>query len=94
LLEAFVRVNRWDLLEDVLGRLYRWRLDLSLHRGLLAALTEALEWAIEPVYKEALSKQSSFFKVQVKRMNKSGIITEAFYSESDLKEDGHHERLR
>lgn len=51
LVEAFVRINRWDLVEDVIGRIYQWKLDLTIHPPLLRAMMEALDWLIEPLYK-------------------------------------------
>ena len=51
LVEAFVRINRWDLVEDVVGRIYQWKLDLTIHPPLLRAMMEALDWLIEPLYK-------------------------------------------
>jgi len=50
LLESFVRINQWDMVEDIIGRIYKYRLDLTLHRSLLNAMMEAVYWFIEPLY--------------------------------------------
>ncbi len=50
LLESFVRINQWDHVEDIIGRIYSYKLDLSIHRPLLTAMFEALEWFITPIY--------------------------------------------
>lgn len=50
LLESFVRINQWDKVEEIFGRLYQWKLDLTLHRPTLVAMHEALHWLIEPLY--------------------------------------------
>ena len=31
LLESFVRINQWNMVEEVIGKIYGWRLDLTLH---------------------------------------------------------------
>ena len=50
LLESFVRINQWDMVEDVIGRLYDYRLDLTMHKPVLQAMYEAIEWFITPMY--------------------------------------------
>lgn len=35
LIWGFIRINHWELVEEVLGKLYQWRYDLTLHRPLL-----------------------------------------------------------
>jgi hypothetical protein len=50
LLESFVRINQWDMVEDIIGRIYKYSLDLTLHRSLLNAMMEAVSWFIEPLY--------------------------------------------
>jgi hypothetical protein len=50
LVESFVRINQWDQVDDVLGRIYQYRYDLTLHRPLLQAMSDALSWHIEPLY--------------------------------------------
>lgn len=50
LCESFVRINEWELLEEIIGGFYEYRLDLTLHKPLLTALLEALEWFIDPLF--------------------------------------------
>ena len=35
LLEGFVRINEWDYVDDIIGRIYDYRLDLTLSGSLL-----------------------------------------------------------
>lgn len=49
LLESFVRINQWNMVEDIVGRLYQWKLDLTLHQPTIYAMHEALAWFIEPL---------------------------------------------
>ena len=65
LLEAFVRINRWDLVEDIIGRLYQWKLDLTLHPPLLHSMIEAVDWMIEPLHKQII-KGHKFFSTHCK----------------------------
>lgn len=67
LVESFVGVNQWDLVEEVLGRLYQHRFDLTLHRPLLIAMQEALAWFIEPLYAKVV-KSSKFLSAYAKPM--------------------------
>lgn len=50
LLESFVRVNAWDHVEDLIGRIYDYKLDLTFSKSLLGCMLEALTWFIEPLY--------------------------------------------
>lgn len=72
LVESFVRINRWDLVEDVVGRIYSWKLDLTLHRPLLRSMLEAIDWLIEPLY-HATIKGSKFLSTYTKQINSSNF---------------------
>ena len=50
LIESFVRINQWDGVEDIIGRVYGYKLDLTMHRPILTAMFEALEWFITPLF--------------------------------------------
>lgn len=50
LLESFVRINQWDMVDDIIGRLYDYRLDLTMHKPTLDAMFQAIEWFITPLY--------------------------------------------
>ena len=50
LLESFVRINQWDMVDDIIGRLYDYRLDLTIHKPTLDAMFQAIEWFITPLY--------------------------------------------
>jgi hypothetical protein len=51
LIKAFVRINRWDLVKVIIGRVYQWELVLTIHPPLLRAMMKALDWLIEPLHK-------------------------------------------
>ena len=50
LLEALVRVNYWPLVDDIIGRIYDFKLDLTISRSLLEAMFDAMNWFVEPLY--------------------------------------------
>jgi hypothetical protein len=50
LLKGLVQVNAWELLESIIGGIYEYRLDFTLHKGFLLTLFSAIEWMIEPIY--------------------------------------------
>ncbi|CDW79776.1 tho complex subunit 2-like [Stylonychia lemnae] len=50
LLESFVRINQWGLVDEIIGRFYDYKLDLTLSSSLLSAMFEQLLWFIEPIY--------------------------------------------
>lgn len=50
LLESFVRINQWDMVDDVIGRAWGYRYDATIHRPVLIAMFEALEWCIRPLH--------------------------------------------
>jgi hypothetical protein len=52
LLESFVRLNQWDMVEDIIGRIYDYKLDLTLHKPLLEAMYDAIDWFISPMYSQ------------------------------------------
>ena len=62
LLESFVRINQWDMVDDVIGRIYGYKLDLTLHKPLLKAMFAALEWFIDPLYMKHLKSSSKFIQ--------------------------------
>lgn len=50
LMESFVRINDWENLDIIFTGIYDQRLDLTLHKFLLQALLDALNWFIDPLY--------------------------------------------
>jgi hypothetical protein len=50
LVEAFVRINDWERVEEIIGGIYDYKIDLTLHKPLLNSLFSALNWFIEPLY--------------------------------------------
>lgn len=50
LCESFVRVNAWDHVDDILGRIYDYKVDLTMSKTLLGAMLEAINWFVDPLY--------------------------------------------
>lgn len=50
LLEALVRINQWGLVDEIIGRLYDYKLDLTISKSLLQSMFVAMNWFIEPLY--------------------------------------------
>ena len=75
LLESFVRINQWDLVEDVMGRIYGYKYDNTLHRPLLNAMFDALAWFIEPLYNKIVNS-SKFMQNYSKPANKLTYYTD------------------
>jgi len=67
LLESFVRINQWDLVDDILSGIYENRLDLTLHRPTLQAMYDALDWFINPLYNQIAVKNNPFAQFYAKR---------------------------
>jgi hypothetical protein len=57
LLESSVRVNQWNMVTDIFGRLYKWKLDLTLHKPTLIAIYDTLSWFIQPIYQNYQKSQ-------------------------------------
>lgn len=63
LLQSFVQINQWDLVSDVVSKIYGSRLDLTMHRPTLQAMFEALEWFITPLFNQIYVKNNPFIQV-------------------------------
>jgi hypothetical protein len=50
LLDSIVKVNDWSLLEELVGGIYDYRLDLTMHKYYMDTLFEVLHWFIDPLY--------------------------------------------
>ena len=48
------------MVDDVIGRIYGYKLDLTLHKPLLKAMFAALDWFIDPLYMKHLKNSSRF----------------------------------
>jgi hypothetical protein len=50
LMEGFVRINEWERLDEILGGLYDYRVDMTIHKPLLESMFNAFHWFLEPLY--------------------------------------------
>jgi hypothetical protein len=54
LLESYVRINQWDMVEEIIGRAWGYKYDLTIHRPVLNAMFEAIDWCIRPLYQASV----------------------------------------
>ena len=88
LLQSFVQINQWDLVSDVVSKIYGSRLDLTIHRPTLQAMFEALEWFLTPLFNQVYVKNNPFIQVysQKKELKPYLFTDEKSYNQGRIRQ--------
>ena len=76
LLQSFVKINQWDLVSDVVSKIYGSRLDLTFHWPTLQAMFEALEWFVTPLFNQVDDKNNLIQDESQKKELKPYLFTD------------------